>query len=366
MLAVTATTKYVLVMVGVSILSMIVTFHQSRLLGGNSVISFEESLWNPAESPTIVTGDTYSAGWKQFPVPNFKESGGIFIHYHLYKTGGSTIGHFMEDLGKSDPEEETFFFRRIRKEVLWDAHCMAAIDKVANENKIVLYELHIEFPAPNYPTLVEMQLLLDRWRAAAKDRGVPFFAFTVLREPLAHALSFFNFFNVAGKPGQLWNPFQGEMEPTEENFLKTFQGNRQCIMLDLDAEGIFRAPKAVLRHPDIVPSHLRVKDNEETLYKKCRIQKVQDALFESLDWVGTTENLQNSTLPLMSKILLDDPEVGRNRSSRKVFTENKKTKKHKPLEISDLSDFARARVKHETVWDQQLYNQAKTNYIYNG
>ena len=157
------------------------------------------------------------------------------------------------------------------------------------------------------------------------------------------------------------------MEPTEENFLKTFQGNRQCHFLDSDSEGIFKAPLVALKTPkDKNLLRMRAKLNgnsdESELFRKCRITRVREALFDKLDWVGTTQDLQNTTLPLISTILLNDPKVGRVQQREKVFDE--KYKKFTGLKLQDLSEAALARVKYETRWDQQLYEEARERYQY--
>jgi hypothetical protein len=209
---------------------------------------------------------------------------------------------------------------------------------------------------------------LDKCRAAAQAEGVPFFAFTVLREPVAHALSFFNFFHVAVKPTANWNPFRAHMEPTESNFLATFQGNRQCHMLDRDAEALFKSPLVALKDPHD-PIILRQRaiindgDSDESHYfQKCRVNAVRRALFESLDWVGTTDQLSKSTLPLITSILLSDPEVGSIHESSKVFTEDPRYNEYTGLHRDDLSTAALERVFFETQWDRQLYKEAQAMF----
>jgi hypothetical protein len=292
------------------------------------------------------------------------------LYYHIYKTGGSTTSGVMSDIVKTDlvqGGESKFFFRRLRKGISWNGHAVPAIHMASTKNVTVMYEMHVEFPAPNYPTLVELVPFIDRWRSVAQKRDVPFFAFTTIREPVGHALSFFNFFHVAGKD-QRWNPFKGYLQPTETNFLHTFQGNRQCLLLDKDAEGIFLSPKIGTRYPEEV-SYMRRRrrqfednDDEKSFYKNCRIDLVWDALFGTLDWVGITEDLQQSTLPLLTTILLNDTEIGRNWTSRKVFIDYNKTKHRTPLNISDLSESTLSRVNQETQLDQQLYEEIKRTY----
>jgi len=226
------------------------------------------------------------------------------------------------------------------------------------KKKLILLELHVEHPAPDFPSLVELAPILDRWRAEADRRGVGFFAFTLVREPVAHALSFFNFFHVGnirnGRPlpsrtdHDYWNPFK-PLRSSEENFLRSYySNNRQCRMLNSDPQATYAAPQDLVWNETLV-SKKQVTDSQQP----CRIDKVHNALFDSLDWVGTTENLQNETLPLLTKLVANDPSVGRNNAPFKVFDNN--LNGPRGMKKYDLSDNTLSTILERTRLDRGLY-----------
>mmetsp|Transcript_10691 Transcript_10691/g.17081 ORF Transcript_10691/g.17081 Transcript_10691/m.17081 type:complete len:362 (+) Transcript_10691:3-1088(+) len=293
--------------------------------------------------------------WQQKTLPNF-EYGGVLVFYHVYKTGGSTVGKMLHEISMND-KTGSKFFKMVRKKVEWE-DCLYAVDLAASGRNLIMLELHVEYPAPDFPSLVEMGPLLQRWRSEAYEQNVEFFAFTLLREPVAHTISFFNFFHVGLPllPPEYWNPFT-KLVPSEENFLRSFVGNRQCKMLGSDPESTLSAPDDVIRvDPPAAPASKDLYD--------CRIDKVYDVLFESMDWVGTTERLQNETLPLLTKLVLNEPDVGRNVKPFKVFRNN--AKGFKGLQKDDLSQRAMSRIKQGTQLDQQLYKDVARNFTLAG
>ena len=219
-------------------------------------------------------------------LPDFS-NGGIIVFYHIYKTGGSTVGKLFHEMSRRDEAQHStnnahlkakatyeytmtspskLFFTMIRKQVDWERDCLTTLGLAQKKKKLILLELHVEHPAPNFPSLVELAPTLDRWRAEADRRGVEFFAFTLLREPVAHALSFFNFFHVGSnkvratptrKDHDYWNPFK-PLPLSEKNLLHSYYANdRQCRMLNSDPEATFAAPR------DLVWDDRRLFSQEE-------------------------------------------------------------------------------------------------------
>lgn len=317
-------------------------------------------------------------------LPDFT-NGGIIVFYHIYKTGGSTVGKMLHEISredkarfpntKSDNSFESFknaqwnpsrlFFTMIRKSISWEDDCLETLDLAENHKKLVLLELHIEYPAPDFPSLVELTPMLDKWRAEADRRGVGFFAFTQIREPVAHALSFFNFFHVGNAPKNrpprtrvdhdYWNPFR-PLGSTEDNFLHSyFETDRQCRMLNSDPQATTGAPY------DVVWTQKALSEEQvETSLKPCRVDKVRDTFFNSLDWVGTTENLQNETLPLLTKLIMDDPNRGRNNKPFKVFDNNPAGAVG--MKKDDLSKKTMYTILQRTQLDRELYKEVTRNF----
>lgn len=281
------------------------------------------------------------------------------------KTKNSAASSDSSSSTTSSPE---LYFTMIRKNIDWNKDCLVTLNMAKDEKKLIMLELHVEHPAPNFPSLVELAPMIQRWRKEADNRGIGFFAFTLVREPIAHALSFFNFFHVGHnahrRPPSLddhdyWNPFQ-PLNSSESNFLRSyFVDNRQCRMFDSDPEATYSAPD------DLVwikkeQQQQRETDNDESYQhiNPCRIDEVHNALFESLDWVGSTENLQNETLPLLTKLVANDPLVGRNNAPYKVFD----NVGIPGMKKEGLSEETLSRILEQTRLDRRLYNDVIRNF----
>lgn len=294
-------------------------------------------------------------------LPTFQK-GGIIFFYHIYKTGGSTVGKMMHSMSM---RRQNIHFTMIRKTVDWK-NCLWALNMAEHDQKLVLLEFHVEYPAPTFPSLVEMAPIIERWRTEAHKRDLGFFAFTLVREPVAHAISFFNFFSVgmtAPSDTKEWNPFR-TMAPTEKNLMHSFVGNRQCQMLGVDPESTASVPTDILRDPvhdndgtsKVAPSE---RDDDLNYIRACEDEKVKNVLYHSLDWVGTTEKLQNETLPLLSKLILKDSRVGFNTTPFKVFSKN--TRGIQGVSKKNLSYESLARIEKETELDRAIYNEVLQN-----
>jgi len=334
-------------------------------------------------SKTIEPNRSVHKARERRSLPDFS-NGGIIVFYHNYKTGGSTVGKLLHELAQHDqgkfssqknPQHndgaEIFeiakasparmFFTMIRKRITWEKECLTSL-KVAEKNKkLILLELHVEHPAPDFPSLVELAPLLEKWRIEADRRGLGFFSFTLLREPIAHALSFFNFFHVGNKKNlppptnddhDFWNPFR-PLDSTQKNFLYSYYtNNKQCQMLSVDPQATRGAPD------DLVWDQRRSsKEDIAEFHQPCRVDKVYDAFVNSLDWVGTTENLQNETLPLLTKLIANDPSLGRHVPPFKVFDENRAGAVG--MKKLDLSKKTMDTILKRTELDRELYDEVK-------
>jgi len=311
-------------------------------------------------------------------LPDFT-NGGIFVYFHLYKTGGSSITELMvelkdefeeefaEDDKDGDDAKEAILFVNNREDMT-DEDIENSVAMVKDKKIPIFYNFHVEFPATMYPTFVEAAPVLDHWREYAEAEGVPFFAMTVLREPLGQALSFFNFFHVAVDEDMDWNPFLGAMEPTEENFLKTYVPNRLCHLMYDDAHGILEAPDEALRE-GLKDNLYHFMDEEEMNRRNepsfCNVDVVRKILFEDtiFDYVGVTERLSKTILPLITKVVFGDHSLAIGAEQKKkvthLFDEEDKVV---PLRKHALSESTKEMVARESAKDQQLYEEARDRF----
>ena len=331
-------------------------------------------------------------------LPNFN-TGGVFVFWHLYKTGGSSITELIVELkdeheaelreqGCQDSPDPAACQSRViflnQREELSMEDASKSVWLAEHKHKVVVYNFHVEFPSTMYPTLIEAQPILDEWRTYAEQHAVPFFAMTVLREPLGHALSFFNFFHVA-VDWEEWSPFAGDMHPTEENFLQTYVPNRLCHIMYNDAHSILEAPDIALRDGLLEKLYLFMDDEElqrRNATSQCDADKVKDVLYTSFDYVGVTDRLTDYILPMVAYLTFGDATLSSDADIKKDATvflngqddyaddegeeEEGKVPELKeellPLKKHNLSDEAIATVLKGSSIDQHLYEDARDKY----
>jgi hypothetical protein len=300
--------------------------------------------------------------------------GGVLVYFHLYKTGGSSItelvmetkGDMEEELDENDEESVIFINNR---EDMTGEDIMNSVTMVKNRGKVVFYNFHVEFPETMYPTLVEAAPLLKAWRQHATEEGVPFFLATVLREPLGQSLSFFNFFHVVINHELVdWTPFRGDLDPTEENFLKTYVPNRLCHLMYDDAHGILEAPDFALIDGLVDNLHHFMDDNEINRRNEpshCDIDVVRSILFGGLfDYVGITERLSGTILPMFMQMVFGDHKIAERAEKKKDVNELFEEDEMPPLKKDKLSEATKEKVKKGSAKDQQLYEEARDRYAH--
>jgi len=303
-------------------------------------------------------------------------NGGVMVFFHFYKTGGSTVTEGMM-LTKADLEEDfTEFEDEIihfvnNREDMSGEDILESVYMAKKENMAVFYNFHVEFPETMYPTLVESAPLINAWREHAESQGVPFFAATVVREPLGHALSFFNFFHVAiDNDISFWNPFTGDLQPTEENFLKTYVPNRLCHLMYDDAHGILEAPDFAL--VDGLLEQLHEFMDEEELNRRnepsnCDLEVVRKILFGgTFDYVGVTERLSTHIVPMFMKMVFGDEKLADDVVTKKSATLIFEADGHAlpPLKKHALSEATKEKVLKESAKDQQIYEEARDRFAH--
>lgn len=285
-------------------------------------------------------------------LPSFvDQKGGVVIFYHVSKTGGQSIRYMMEKapgkdfyrcvfreyinrkLGKKIPPHQKscpYLLDGSNQVRMLEKKVLPRLDKNTDLDPY-LVELH---GGPAGTGLIELAPYLRKWRAIAKRNNKPFFVFTLVREPVSFAVSYFKFFNTECK----FDWCETQYEATEENLLRAAVSNHQCFLL----------------------AHTSATEGmDERAYEHCPVTKddcedIYTIMKEQLDWVGTTEKASKETLPLLSYIV-----NGNWRWGERMHAVN----------VADESDFE-SQLHHTTVsklrqlspWDVQIHNRVLQDY----
>lgn len=276
-----------------------------------------------------ISGTSSSMGQKQdvklFPS---MEPGGIVFFLHIPKTGGVSVrkalasgsGHYI----LSDSRRK---FNKYKER-------MGEFCKYGTEGKVIVFELH----ASDSPSLMELSSKLDDWRTIAKQNNVPFFAFSVVREPSSMEVSFFNFYNGMDHDDPNYNYYE---DPSEQDFVDNIVPDPQCGFL---ARG----------------DSILYDEKEQQRFQPADCIAAYKTLHRQMDWVGTTATLSTETFPLLRML------IGSNANADHLAPENIKTKNKSPSKISqsNLSSQTIDLIHDMTRLDQNLYSKVKHDYPY--
>jgi hypothetical protein len=177
---------------------------------------------------------------------------------------------------------------------------------------------------------------LHTWRDMAAKQGIPFFAFTLVREPLSFAISMNNFYYFTHMQFGDWTRFYYIENPTQVDFLNVSLPNPQCLFC-LHSELAYHAVGRQDRTPSYVPQE--------------RCEDLYDALSLDLDWVGTTETMSNETIPILE-------EISQLKFRRKIV----KNKSKEKISKSNLTQAAVDHIRDITRFDQNIYDRAKRDF----
>jgi hypothetical protein len=286
---------------------------------------------SPAANNLIANSPIRPKNGKDLPIITKKtpslDKGGFIVFIHVPKTGGSTIRllnatekvdyHFVSGLG--------LYTRMVKDRLIVDRYLQKK-NGAKTTRKVLFLEIH----GRDSPNLLQLRPELLRWKQMASEHNVPTFFFTILREPLPYAVSYFNFFHVQRK-----SPYFERVQATEENFLRLSLDNPQCQFL---ARGEMSLRERVKQQPTEI---------------EC--QNVQTTLLDTMDWVGTTKHLNNETFPLLRRLLnLEDFRF----ESRRVA----KTGANVAVAKDQLSPTALETIEAKSLLDNQLYEEIPKRY----
>lgn len=276
-------------------------------------------------SPLVFEKDT-DAVTNEFSTFMSSKGGIVVVFYHVPRTGGTTIRENMQ------PFVSLF---RVVKPRDW----VEAERRIANvfqgSGEKLLVELHGTIPG-----LVVLRERVQNWRNQSETSSVPLFTFTLVREPVSFSCSYFHHFH---HPRCVWNWCERGTYPQDdaatfdENLLKTVVPNHQCKLLLL---GQRESKKRAFTSPDVVTT------------ERCQNELVP-LLEQDWDWVGTTETLQTSTLPLLTRIMLKDENLG-----LQIMTK-KNASKQRIINTSQLKLATTDRIRQQSSFDEELYERVR-------
>lgn len=258
-------------------------------------------------------------------LPNFHEEGGLVVFLHVAKTGGTTIRKNFdklpnvllrrvfdeEELKASQPRIEWFLSKK-------------------NKNRTMLLEIHGNHGEPM--TVFDIHRYIQHWRALGADHNKKVFVFTLLRDPLSFSVSYFNFFK---HPKCHWDWCDTPLMPlTEENLLESAIPNHQCQYLARPA-----TDKAA---------------NAANPVTSTECETVYTMLKSDADWIGTTEAMQTTTLPILSWMITGD-------AAMDMPTHNKQDKSER-LSTHQLSESAKAELRQRSALDQSLHDRIQRDF----
>lgn len=201
------------------------------------------------------------------------------------------------------------------------------------DNFIYLWEIHGGTPGLN----VLLQFI-DEMRASALIKGKELFAFTIVREPISHTLSYLKFFHMNCTLRWCEHLQFKSNELLEKDIMNTakLHPNQQCFLLK------YLSSIAGL-HP--------------TYYEKCKVTKntcesLYNDMKKSLDWVGTTDQLSFETLPLLKYLLQEEH----------IIVQNQKISRNKFLQ-GDLSNKTLEYLHNKSMLDQNLFQKVRKDFV---
>lgn len=241
-------------------------------------------------------GSTNNAGRL---LPSF-QAGGVMVFLHYPKTGGTTLNG-LKDLPKVQ-------WLRINDFTSWNQYwplIQAHLSLPAENRSTLFLEFH------NYcPKLENFFPMMNELRQAADEKGVSTFVFTLIRDPIDFALSFFHFFYT--QPCSVFKRCTPQEErshvwvsATEKHLRKLSPTNYQCLLLAYDMRNLWhlKNESATSNRTWNGQVDRRRVVNTEECFRTFPLLSV-------FDWIGTTDLLSEETLPLLTHMLTGNATLG--------------------------------------------------------
>ena len=275
-------------------------------------------------TPLQATADPPSLVSVPRALPTFTDRAGLLIFFHVAKNAGTTIRSFLQ---RYEP--------RGWVQVIWQSNFIRNLEEMKRVvegmgNHTLVVEIHL---GPD-PSLVELETALHNLRQRANVNHVPFFVLSTVREPLSHAVSFYNYQNLKSRK----NMYE-QGENNEADFCRITLPNPQCLYFA-------RGERATTK---LFPLFGRNLTSSE-----CR--HAYQVMTRTVDWIGTVETLHKDTLPLLAYMM-----EGRVDAAVSVPLKNRNHKPNK-IELRGLSRNATEHIRNKTRMDQELYERVQKDY----
>lgn len=271
-------------------------------------------------------------------LPMFNETGGIIVFIHIAKTGGSSIREGFRKLPNINV-----------KRIMNEAQLSGKRDKIdwylssnnskstknGGKEKVLLLEIHGHHGEPM--AMSQVHPYIQNWKAQAVKNKKNIFVFTLFREPAAFHLSYFTFFRHPNCQ-ELWCD-RPVLPQTEEHLIQSMVPNHQCLYLARKFNKITTDDSMVV-----------------TPVTELECESVQTLLLQDVDWIGTTDSLSKTTIPLLTFI------VAGNASIAKDFLVANRQNVKKKLQLHDISINAIQQIRQQSGLDEHLYEMAHRHY----
>jgi hypothetical protein len=280
-------------------------------------------------SSLFITNDDDDNNNTSRPCPPFHQKGGIMIFFHIPKAGGTTVRRlFQRGLSNHVILYQRISFTKALPEM--KRHLEQPIF-----TKTLVVEIH---DGPNL-SLVEMAPFLHQLRQRANANNVPFFCFTLVRQAFPYMISYYNYEHLFAVNAARFE----RGTATEEDFRRLSLQDPQCLFLTR-SEWAFGRDWEVLRR------------NFST--KECI--DLYPIMQQSLDWIGTVEDMQTNTLPLLSFLVTRNATIGRTFEPQNVARISTKTPPH--IELLKLSNATVEYIHNITQGDDYIYKKVQRDY----
>ncbi|GKY94400.1 hypothetical protein MPSEU_000406000 [Mayamaea pseudoterrestris] len=252
---------------------------------------------------------------KKQTLPVRNENGLIIVFIHIPKTGGTST---RAALSKASDE---FLFG------LGEEACRKHVDTMYRQlsnwtpGKFLLFELH----TLTCPPYMAHRHHLEAWRNMAAFQEIPFFAFSMVREPYSNAVSWYSYY---------FGPVGFNHELTEDDFKDSLVHNVQSLFLA-------RSEQAY-RHKE-----LRIG------YSRQEFETVAKYFLQDMDWIGTLEQQSTETIPLLNRV-----------TNMKLNFEHK-NESPDSFGKTNVTEATKEWVLEENAWDIELYQQAQARFPIN-